>query len=334
MNYNEFAFFNQQLGSMLRDGLPLEGSIRQLTEQMARGECQTELERWSDDMAKGTPAMDALKGRRLPELYKRMVAVGVRSNDLPGTLKLVAEYYQETQNAWTRIKGMLTYPAIVLVVALGMAIVLPWVFRGVILSLGKELYEPAVLGSAPNSAFLAAFSFLASTFLFFTLLAAVLFLVVPPLRNWARWKIPPFREASIAQFAAGSANLLHQGATLDETLELMEQLEAGTPAGHDVQFWRQRLKSGMGEWLSPSPKPAFPEMFLWLVKSSRDDVTNGFRQAAEVYQARFQYRMDQVLHSILPTAVLCLGLLIFKLCLPWVGLIVQLLDRLGGLGGD
>ena len=30
MNYDEFAFFNQQLAAMLRDDIPLEGGLRRL----------------------------------------------------------------------------------------------------------------------------------------------------------------------------------------------------------------------------------------------------------------------------------------------------------------
>jgi type II secretory pathway component PulF len=34
---DEFAFFNQQLAAMLRDGIPLEGALRRLCQEMRRG---------------------------------------------------------------------------------------------------------------------------------------------------------------------------------------------------------------------------------------------------------------------------------------------------------
>ena len=37
MKYDEFAFFNQQLAAMLRDGIPLEGALRRLCSEMRRG---------------------------------------------------------------------------------------------------------------------------------------------------------------------------------------------------------------------------------------------------------------------------------------------------------
>jgi hypothetical protein len=69
------------------------------------------------DLAKGTPMADALKPRQLPELYKRMILVGVKSGDLPGALTMLADYFQRQNNVWTRLKSMMTYPLIVMFVA-------------------------------------------------------------------------------------------------------------------------------------------------------------------------------------------------------------------------
>jgi type II secretory pathway component PulF len=37
MKNDEFAFFNQQLAAMLRDGIPLEGALRHLCAEMRSG---------------------------------------------------------------------------------------------------------------------------------------------------------------------------------------------------------------------------------------------------------------------------------------------------------
>src|SRR5688500_9439934 len=86
MNQDEFAFFNQQLAAMLRDGIPLEGALRRLCQEMSRGKLRSELELLEADLAKGTPLGDALAVRQLPDLYKRMMVVGVKSGSLPGAL--------------------------------------------------------------------------------------------------------------------------------------------------------------------------------------------------------------------------------------------------------
>ena len=66
MNYDEFAFFNQQLAAMLRDGLPLEGSLKQLVEGMRAGALRQEIELLGKDLAQGTPLAQAMTKRNLP----------------------------------------------------------------------------------------------------------------------------------------------------------------------------------------------------------------------------------------------------------------------------
>jgi len=117
MKLDEFAFFNQQLAAMLRDGIPLEGALRRLCQEMRAGSLRTELQALEADLANGTPIADALKGRQLPELYKRMIMVGVKSGDLPGALNMLADYLQRQSSLWTRLKGLMIYPCIVLFAA-------------------------------------------------------------------------------------------------------------------------------------------------------------------------------------------------------------------------
>ena len=96
MNYDEFAFFNQQLATMLRDGIPLEGALKQLCQGMRAGPLRGELKLLEADLATGTPLAEALSRRELPEFYRRMLELGVRSNDMPGVPTLVADHYHRT----------------------------------------------------------------------------------------------------------------------------------------------------------------------------------------------------------------------------------------------
>ena len=115
MKYDEFAFLNQQLADMVRDGIPLEGALRRLCAEMQRGALRSELEKLEADLAKGTPLRQAVRARQLPELYGQMLEIGAQSNDLPAVLTLLADYYQRRHLIWTRLKGLMVYPAIVLV---------------------------------------------------------------------------------------------------------------------------------------------------------------------------------------------------------------------------
>ena len=124
MKLDEFAFFNQQLAAMLRDGIPLETALGHLCSSMRRGELREELEKLHADLAKGIPIKEALVARQLPPFYVQMIQVGVQSNDLPGVLTLVADYYRSGNLIWTRLKGLMVYPVILLAGLLGASIVM------------------------------------------------------------------------------------------------------------------------------------------------------------------------------------------------------------------
>src|SRR4051812_14521045 len=114
MKYDELSFFNQQLAGMLKSGLPLEGSLHQIAVGMRGGELRSEVEQLEIELERGTPLEEALDHRHFPDLYKAMVKVGFKSDDLPGVLTMLADYYRNIDSNWTRLKGLMVYPAIVL----------------------------------------------------------------------------------------------------------------------------------------------------------------------------------------------------------------------------
>ena len=77
---------------------------------------RSEMAELESDLSRGTPLKDAITRRSLPEFYTRMVALGARTNNLPGVLTLVADYYQRANTTWNRLKGLMVYPFLVLLV--------------------------------------------------------------------------------------------------------------------------------------------------------------------------------------------------------------------------
>src|SRR5216110_2288020 len=102
MKLDELAFANQQLAGMVSAGLPLEGALRELSTGMQRGSLRDELSALETDLSRGTPLREALAARKLPPFYTAMLQIGATSNDLPGVLTLLADYYQRAHLTWTR----------------------------------------------------------------------------------------------------------------------------------------------------------------------------------------------------------------------------------------
>jgi len=338
MKLDEFAFFNQQLAAMLRNGLPLEGALRQLSAGMRDQRLKAELARLEADLAAGTPLDAALPRRALPDLYKRMLLVGVHGNDLPGILTLLADYYQQRQNILTRLKGLMVYPVIVLLVALivsgGIAfmwsVTLAPTFREIWgVSEGRPLPAFTQMLLQPMNSMWAPPVVISLLFL-----AVLLAICVRRWRSALRWRLPAFKESSLAQTAAALHLMLRSGVPLPEAIGLLEQLETGNRAGRDLSLWKSNLMAGMARFADVAKESrAFPPLFVWLVGNAGEDITAGLKSAAEIYQARAKHRTEMILYAALPACVLLLGLMILMQAWFAMGAFLPLLDLMNNLGG-
>jgi type II secretory pathway component PulF len=336
MNYEEFAFFNQQLAAMVRDGIPLEGALRRLCAEMRQGPLRTELAKLGDDLAKGTPLREALQSRQLPDLYRQMLEVGAQANDLPAVLTLLADHYQRRQLIWTRLKGLMVYPTIVLIASLVLSCFLSIMLTRVVPSLFN--FGSFEWGTRTNSALLEspqaqrALVGIWSPSLFLAIATVICLVAVtaPRARRILRWRLPAFKEASLAQVASALALMLKNGVPLDKALGLVEQLERGTPAATELAAWRQRLATGRGKFSEMAADgKVFPPLFVWMVAQSGEDLPAGFQRAAEVYESRAAYRADTLLYSALPCSVLVLGVLILSQIRPAILVLTDLMRSIG-----
>jgi type II secretory pathway component PulF len=68
MNFEQLTWFNQQLAAMLREGLPLSGALKHLTESQRRGRLREEYLRIEAALAAGQPLEQAVATGTLPPL--------------------------------------------------------------------------------------------------------------------------------------------------------------------------------------------------------------------------------------------------------------------------
>ena len=323
MNYDEFAFFNQQLAAMLREGIPLEGALKQLCTGMRSGALRAEIELLGDDLSRGTPLKEALARRDLPDLYRHMLEIGARSNDLPAVLTLLADHYHRANALWTRLKGLMVYPLIVILVSLGLTLCVSLAFSRFM----NRFFEQV----GPQPPITVPAIWMPPVLLALAALLGVAAVTIPSWRARLRWRLPAFREASLAQLASAMALMLKNGTTLPEALALAEALESGTPAAQALTRWRQLVEAGQGkpaEWTGDS-RP-FPPLFLWLVQKGGENVAAGFQKAAEIYQARASYRIELALYGALPVSILLLGQMVLWQAVPLVRSMSWMMNMLGG----
>ena len=338
MKTDEFAFFNQQLAAMLRDGIPLEGALHRLSAEMRDGRLRSELQALEADLAKGTPIAEALTFRHLPELYKRMIVVGVKSNDLPGALTMLADYFQRQSNVLARLKSMLVYPLIVLFAAFLLSLLLAFAWSCVIGPSFRDIFSG--MGVKLPAFTLFAFSTLQTIWVFplaiavvFAVCMAILF--VPVLRDKLVWRLPAFKEATVSRIASSINLLLKNGVSLPEAIAFAEELETSSEAAADLQRWRERMSGGMVKFSEiAAGNKLIPPLFTWVVAGAGENIAEGFRRVAEIYHARALYRTEVALYSVLPVTSLFLGGVILSLGMLVISMFLPMIAMISNLSGD
>jgi type IV pilus assembly protein PilC len=122
------ALFTRQLATMLDAGLPLVLSLRTLNEQYSKGYRYRTARRVSGDLARkieaGMTFSEALNYHpsSFSRLYTGLVRAGEASGALNEVLTRLSEYIEKTERLKKKIKAGMTYPVVVLVIAMGITL--------------------------------------------------------------------------------------------------------------------------------------------------------------------------------------------------------------------
>ena len=331
MNLDELTFANRQLADLLKSGVPLEGSLHQLCSTMSRGELRTELQALEKDLTKGVALKEALDRRKLPDFYVKMIKVGIKSNNLPEVLTMLADYYSRVNNLQTRLKGLLVYPAITLGVMLALTLFVAYVNQNLVADMFFNDSELSALVSSPLNSFWSTVMIWSPVYLI--VLLVVCFIVClgsGRIRNSLRWQLPGFREASLSQIASCMNIMLRGGCTLDESLLLVQQMEKDNPAGEELAQWHQRLASGRGKLREIiQPGKVFPLEFIWMLGTDEEKLVRGFERTAELYYDREKQRARMLLQGVVPTAIVTLGGVAALQFIPLLQALTTMMEHMG-----
>lgn len=156
----DIVVFTRQFATMIDAGLPLVQALEILSKQTESPALATVIGKVKNDVESGATYADALKKhpRVFDDLYSNMVAAGEAGGILDTILNRLAGYIEKSMKLKKKVKGALTYPAVIVTVAASvisviMIYVIP-IFASMFTNMGGVL-------PAPTRAVMAMSSFLA-----------------------------------------------------------------------------------------------------------------------------------------------------------------------------
>lgn len=117
----DVTIFSRQFATVINAGLPVVQSLSILQRQAEKEGMKDALKAVREDVETGLPLSDSMA--KFPAIFNRLyvylVRAGEASGNLDGILERVAAYQEKQMELRGKIKAALTYPAVVLVIALG-----------------------------------------------------------------------------------------------------------------------------------------------------------------------------------------------------------------------
>src|SRR6516165_4741285 len=117
----ELATFTQQLGNLLKSGMPLTVALNSMTHLESKGISADVSRELKQDVMEGRSLSDAMvkQPRIFSDLYVNMVRAGESSGALVDVLRRMADHFERFAQVQAKFTSALIYPAFVAVVGVG-----------------------------------------------------------------------------------------------------------------------------------------------------------------------------------------------------------------------
>jgi type IV pilus assembly protein PilC len=320
----EISRFTRQLAAMTSAGLPLVQCLDILVSQTETKSFAQKIQQISSDIQVGSTLADALSKHPhiFNALYCNMVSAGEASGNLDGVLNRIAEYQEKAEGLRRKIKGAMTYPAVVSVIAvLVTGIMLTFIvptFAQMFIDLGGTLPLPTriVMGI---SDFLRHYIIL----VFLVIAGLVVGYIFYNRTENGRFNIDSIklklpivgdlvRKSSISRFSQTLSTLLTSGVTILEALSITAKTAGNKVLEKGLFKTLERISGGLSIAEPLKDTGVFPPMVIQMIAvgEKTGDLSGMLSKISEFYKEEVDGAVDALTSIIEPVMIVILGIVI------------------------
>ncbi|MCL2182769.1 MAG: type II secretion system F family protein [Chitinispirillia bacterium] len=320
----DISRFTRQFAAMVSAGLPLVQCLDILGAQTENKSLAKAIKSVSGDIQGGNNLADAMG--RFPKafntLYCNMVAAGEQSGNLDGVLNRLAEYQEKAEALRRKIKGAMTYPVIVLVVAVGAVVamlgfVVP-TFAQMFVDMGGELPLPTKIVMDLSNFLMAWWWALIGG----TVTSLVIFLQYYKTEKGRinvdkiKLKLPVFgdleRKSSVSRFSQTLSTLLSSGVSILEALHITAKTAGNKVLELGIMRTLEKIQGGLSIAEPLSETGVFPPMVIHMISvgEKTGDLSGMLKKVSEFYQEEVDAAVEALTSVIEPIMICILGVVI------------------------
>ncbi len=321
----DVTVFSRQFATVINAGLPVVQSLAILQKQAEKQGMKDALKKIREDVETGLPLSDSMAKfpRIFNKLYIYLVRAGEISGNLDGILERVATYQEKQAALRGKIRTALTYPTVVLVIAMAVTYFL---LTGIVPQFAQILNQLG--GDLPviTKVLIAISDFL--RFQWYILIGGIGLLTVGTIfyyrtdngrhvidRLLLRAPVfgPLVQKSSIASFSNTFGLLLRSGVNIIESIDITK----GAAGNVIVEDILEETKEGVqrGEQISAT-LTRYPRVFPPLVSSmvaigeETGAVDSMLEKIAQFYEREVDEAVDQLTAALEPALIVFLGVIV------------------------
>ncbi len=338
------CYFTQQLSAMLEAGLPLVTALDALQDQTEDPVFQIIIRDVRGDVSGGTSLSEACAKfpNAFPNLFVAMVEAGEASGGLAQLLGKVGIYFEESVKLTKQVKGAMTYPVVVICIAIILVYVLlvfviP-VFGDMFNSMGAKLPAP--------TQFLIDLSYFLGHYWWGILLALIAvfkswtsFIKTPKGRVFKDnlvFKLPVVgqlvQKIGISRFCRTYAVLIRSGVPVLRSLEIVSRASNNTFIESACREFARQIGQGgqMSDALADTPY--FPPIVKHMARAGEQtgNMDGMLTKVSDFYDAEIETLIEALTSLMEPLLIVFLGVVIGGIVMAMFMPIFMLANVAGG----
>ncbi|HEY9309137.1 MAG TPA: type II secretion system F family protein [Microbacterium sp.] len=318
------AVFSRQMAGLINAGLPLMRTLSILIEQTDDKRLQPALMQVQADVESGSSFSAALARhpQTFPPLMLSIVKVGEAGGFLGSALGSIADNYQRDAELQNKIRAAVTYPAIVLAIAIiGVLVMVTFVvpiFQDMFEGLGSSLPLPTqILVAISNNMW-----WIIPSIVLVVIVAVIWWRanrhtlqyrkVVDPIKL----KMPVFgkltTKIAVARFARNLSMMLNAGVPIIQALSIVGQASNNWKIEEAVRDVQESIRQGRSFAAPLAKAEVFPAMVPQMVSVGEESGTlvDMLSSIADFYEDEVETATAQLSSTIEPILIVGLGIVI------------------------
>jgi type IV pilus assembly protein PilC len=324
--------FSHQLATLIESGISIFTALELLKEQAPRAAFRKIIAGLVEELQGGSSFSQALSKypQVFPSMYCQVVKASEQAGNLEVGLRQVAGYMEKRATTTNRVKRALAYPAMVLLMAIGVFALLITValppLIGLFNSLGAELPVTTKLLIA-TADFIINYKLylLVGVFILITLIAVYLQLPAGKLTmDRLKLKMPVIGsiniEHNMCHFCQTTSMLLKAGLPLPRIMDIAIQTVGNRIIRQALRDVREKLIQGQGLSQPMAAIELFPRLLVEMVAvgEKTGTIDSTLATLGDYYEERVDQRINTLISMIEPFLTVVIGLVVAFIALSLI----------------